>query len=136
MKTRTTSSIILRLIPAFLVLGAAQAQAIIIICRPVGITFGQTARMTAANTGARTITLTTTFFDSEGAVLRQFANQLVQPGKMLSVDLNASDLVRERERIQIRVVISTDVGRGLLTSTEIFENATGKTTIALGGPDT
>lgn len=138
MKTRTTSSIVLSLILAFLVLGAAQAQAIIIIGgRPVGVTFGQTLRVTAANVGTRAITLTdVTFYNSEGAVLGQFGRQVIEPGKMLSFDLNADALVREGERIQARVALCTNNLRGLLTTTEIFENATGKTTVALGGPDT
>ena len=53
---------------------------------------------------------------------------------MMSFDLNADDVVREGERIQIRVVISGDRLRGLLTSTEVFENDTGKTTVFLGDP--
>ena len=40
---------------AFLALGATKAQANVDIYRPVGITFGQTARVTSANTGTRAI---------------------------------------------------------------------------------
>ena len=74
--------------------------------------------------------------DSEGTVLGQLVRQVIQPGKMMSFDLNADDIVRENNRIQIRVVISGDTLRGLLTSTQVFENDTGKTTVFLGGPDT
>ncbi len=121
---------------AFLALGATKAQAIEIYSHPVGITFGQTARVTAANTGTRAIVIDWTVLDSEGAVLGQLVRQVIQPGKMMSFDLNADDIVRENNRIQIRVVISGDTLRGLLTSTEVFENDTGKTTVFLGGPDT
>ena len=48
---------------------------------------------------------------------------------MMSFDLNADDIVREDNRIQIRVVLSGDRLRGLLASTEVFENDTGKTTV-------
>jgi len=96
---------------------------------PVGITLGQTARVTAANTGTRAIIVNGLFLDSQGTVLGQFESQVVEPGKIMSFDLNADDVVREGERIQIRVVISADSSRGLLTSTEVFNNDTGETTV-------
>jgi len=136
MKTRTTLSMLFALLLAFLALGVTKAQAIAVTQRPVGITFGQTARVTAANTGTRAIIVDWTVLDSEGAVLGQLVRQVIEPGKMMSFDLNADDIVRENSRIQIRVVISGDTLRGLLTSTEVFENDTGKTTVFLGGPDT
>ena len=129
MKTPTTSSMLIALLLAFLALGATKAQANIDIYRPVGITFGQTARVTAANTGTRAIIISGTFLDGEGTVLAQFDSQVIEPGKMMSFDLNADDVVREGERIQIRVVISGDNLRRLLTSTEVFENDTGETTV-------
>jgi hypothetical protein len=112
-----------------------QAQAIIIYDHPVGITFGQTARVTAANTGTRAIVVDWTVLDSEGTVLGQFRRQVIDPGKMMSFDLNADDIVRENNRIQIRVVISGDTLKGLLASTEVFENDTGKTTVFIGDPN-
>src|SRR5438876_3825077 len=130
MKTRNTPSKLILLLLIGLALGATKAQAIVVVDgRPVGITFGQTARVTAANTGTRAITISGTFLDSEGAVLGQFESQVIEPGKMMSFDLNADAIVREGERIQIRIVISADTLRGLLRSTEVFENATGKTTV-------
>jgi hypothetical protein len=129
MKTRTTPSILVAILLAFLALGVTKAQAIIIYSHPVGITFGQTARVTAANTGTRAIIIDWTVLDSEGAVLAQLVRQVIEPGKMMSFDLNADDVVREGERIQVRVVISGDTLRGLLASTEVFENDTGKTTV-------
>jgi hypothetical protein len=126
---------LIALLLAFLALGVTEAQALVVIGgRPVGITFGQTARVTAANTGTRAIVVDWTVLDSEGAVLAQLVGQVIEPGKMMSFDLNADDVVREGERIQIRVVISGDRLRGLLASTEVFENATGKTTVFIGDP--
>jgi hypothetical protein len=136
MKTRTTtSSMLVAILLAFLALGATKAQALVVIGgRPVGITFGQTARVTAANTGTRAIIVDWTVLDSNGAVLGQLVRQVIEPGKMMSFDLNADDILREGDRIQIRVVISGDSLRGLLASTEVFENATGKTTVFIGDP--
>jgi hypothetical protein len=133
MKTRTTSSILV-LILAFFILGAMQAQAIIVICQPVGITLGQTARLTAANTGDRSIIVSGMFVDSEGTVLGRFDRELIQPGKMMSFDLNRDNIVREGNRIQIRVDLSADSSRGLVSSAEVFENDTGKTTIFVWNP--
>jgi hypothetical protein len=130
MQTRTTPSILVAILLAFLALGATKAQALVVIGgRPVGITFGQTARVTAANTGTRVIVVDWTVLDSNGAVLGQLVRQVIEPSKMMSFDLNADAIVREGERIQIRVVLSGDSLRGLLASTEVFENATGKTTV-------
>jgi hypothetical protein len=55
MKIRSNSRLFYLLIIALVTMGAMQAQAIIVICRPIGIVAGQTARVTAANTGARAI---------------------------------------------------------------------------------
>ena len=135
MKTRNTSSMFIALLLACLALGVTNAQALVVIGgRPLGITFGQTARVTAANTGTRAIIVDWTVLDSEGAVLGQLVRQVIEPGKMMSFDLNADAIVREGERIQIRVVISGDTLRGLLASTEVFENDTGKTTVFIGDP--
>jgi hypothetical protein len=135
MKTRISSSIPTMLVLAFLTLGAIQAQAIIIICQPVGITLGQTARVTAANTGNRAITVSGTFVDSEGNLLGRFDRQVIHPGRMMSFDLNADDFVREGNRIQIRIDLSADRSRGLVSCAEVFENDTGKTTVFIGNPD-
>jgi hypothetical protein len=130
MKTRNTSSKLILLLLIGLALSATTAQAFIIInSRPVGITFGQTARVTAANTGTTAIIINYSFLDSDGTVLAQFDGQIIDPGVMVSFDLNADDFVREGERIEIRVVVTTETTRGLLISTEVFENATGKTTV-------
>jgi hypothetical protein len=140
MKTRTTPSILIALLLAFLALGVSEAQASDpsqipanlqnYIIRPVGITFGQTARVTAANTGTTAIPIESMkFLDSDGIVLAEFAGLAIDPGNMISFDLNADDFLREGERIEIRVVVTADTARGLLISTEVFENDTGKTTV-------
>ena len=136
MKTRT-SLILSTFILAFLTLGAMQAQAFIVDWRPVGITFGQTARVTAANTGTSAITISGTFLDSDGIILARFDSQVIEPGKMMSFDLNADDIIRESNRIQIRGVIEGPEPhlRGAAISVEVFNNADGKTTVFIGDPN-
>ena len=140
MKIRTTSSKFILLLLIGLALSATTAQAIVVVDgRPVGITFGQTARVTAANTGTTAIIINNgKFLDSDGNVLAEFARQVIEPGEMMSFDLNADDIVRESNRIQIRVVIEGPVPhpRDVRLSLEVFNNADGKTTVFLGGPDT
>ena len=133
MKTRT-SLILSTLTLAFLTLGAMQAQAIIVICQPVGITLGQTARLTAANTGNRDVIVSGTFVDSDGNVLGRFDRQVIQPGKMMSFDLNGDNIVREGNRLQIRIDLSADSSRGLVSSAEVFDNDSGKTTVFVWNP--
>jgi len=139
MKTRTTPSMLIALLLAFLALGATKAQAFIIDGgRPVGITFGQTARVTAANTGTTAIIIDgCKFLDSDGNVLAEFARQTIEPGKMMSFDLNADDIIRENNRIQIRVVIEGPIPhlRDVRLSLEVFNNADGKTTVFIGDPN-
>jgi hypothetical protein len=133
MKKRT-SLILSTFILGFLILGTMQAQAIIVICQPVGITLGQTARLTAANTRNRDIIVSGTFVDSEGNVLGRFDRQVIQPGKMMSFDLNGDNIVRQGNRIQIRMDLSADSSTGLVSSAEVFENDTGKTTVFIWNP--
>src|SRR5437867_7411843 len=103
MKIRTTSSKFILLLLIGLALSATTAQAIIDIYRPVGITFGQTARVTAANTGTTAVVIVGgKFLDSDGNVLAEFGRQVIDPGKMMSFDLNADDIIRESNRIEIR----------------------------------
>src|SRR5947207_1960333 len=121
MKTRTTPSMLIAILLAFLALGATKAQAIIVNWRPVGITFGQTARVTAANTGTTAITIEGgKFLDSDGNVLAEFDGGFIEPGNMIAFDLNADDIIRENNRIQIRVVIQAPHLRNVRFSLEVF----------------
>src|SRR5205809_7465092 len=137
MKTRTTPSMLIAILLAFLALGATNTQAFVVIGgRPVGIVFGQTARVTAANTGTTAIVIEgSKILDSDSNVLAEFARQVIDPGKITSFDLNADDIVRESNRIEIRGELTTDTSKGLVRSTEVFENNTGKTTVFWGDPE-
>ena len=115
-----------------------QAQAIIIYDHPVGITFGQTARVNLSNTSDRAIIIIGgKFLDSDGNILAEFGRQVIEPGKMMSFDLNADDIVRESNRIQIRSVIESSEPhlKGAIISVEVFNNADGKTTIFIISPE-
>jgi hypothetical protein len=122
---------------AFLALGATKAQAIIVNWRPVGITFGQTARVNILNTGNRAIIIEGgKFLDSDGNVIAEFRGT-IDPGKTMSFDLDGDTVPRTENRIEIHVVIEGPVPhlRDLLLSLEVFNNADGKTTVFIGDPN-
>jgi hypothetical protein len=136
MKTRTTPSMLIATLLAFLALGATKAQAFVVIGgRPVGITFGQTARVNILNTGDRAFIIDGgKFLDSDGNVIAEFRGT-IDPGKTMSFDLNGDTL---GHRVEIHYVIEGPVPhlKEALISMEVFNNADGRTTVFLGGPDT
>ena len=137
MKTRTTPSMLIAILLAFLALGATKAQAFIDIYRPVGITFGQTARVNILNTGDRAFIIDGgKFLDSDGNVIAEFRGT-IDPGKTMSFDLDGDTVPRTENRIEIHVVIEGPVPhlRNVLFSLEVFNNADGKTTVFIGDPN-
>ena len=137
MKTRNTPSMLIIILLAFVALGATKAQAIVIIGgRPVGITFGQTARVNLLNTSDRAfVVIGGKFLDSDGSVLGEFRGT-IDPGKTMSFDLNGDTVPRTENRIEIHVVIEGPEPHLTVISLEVFNNADGRTTVFLGGPDT
>lgn len=103
----------------------------------VGLTSGQTARLSALNSGEEIgIIVDYKCFDSLGRILAQSPERrLIPPGQMRSFDLNADELNVTRDRfgrIQMRAVVAPLGGpdtKNLHASLEVFDNATGKTTV-------
>jgi len=141
MKTRTTSSMLVAILLAFLALGVTKAQANVDIYRPVGITFGQTARLTFANIGeTRGFVVDWRFIDADGVIVARSERPLTIPfGKMVSVDLDRYTLPQPEARVQIRAEVEVltpgNPDKNLSTSLEVFDNDTGKTTVFIGNPD-
>ena len=104
---------------------------------PVGITFGQTARITSGNIGQRLYHHRRQVFRQRWNILAEFGRHLIEPGKIISFDLNGDDIVREGNRIQIRGVLEGPEPhlRGAVISVEVFNNADGKTTVFVIGPE-
>jgi len=155
MKTRTilTVTTVIVLL-SLLALAASQTQAVIIAggganwsSSPFGITFGQTARLNILNTSDRAIIINDfKFLDGDGSVLVGFGRQVIQPGKIISVDLNADAIARATNRLEIHAQINCasveppDPERretplearptnGMLASVEVINNADGRTTL-------
>lgn len=103
---------------------------------PIGITFGQTARLNVLNSGEeKGLVINWKFLDSAGRVLARGPEpHLIPPGQFRSFDVNGDELNALRDRfgrIQILAVVRALGGpdtKNLHTSLEVFDNATGKTT--------
>ena len=130
MKTRT-SLILSTFTLAFLTLGAMQAQAIIIYDHPVGITLGQTARLTFANIGEiRGFVVNWRFIDADGVIVARSERPLTIPfGKMASVDLDRDTLPQPDPRVQIRAEVE-DLHLAIPTKTSLPVSRSSTTTPA------
>jgi hypothetical protein len=126
---------LIALLLSFLAVGASKVEAFVINWRPVGITFGQTARLTFANTSeARGIVINWRFIDLDGERGARSEQPLTIPvGKMVSVDLDRDTLNRNEPRVQIRAEVQVltpgNPRNNLSMSLEVFDNDTGKTTV-------
>lgn len=122
--------------------GARQTQAIQdseMILSPIGITFGQTARLNVLNSGeAKGLVINWKLLDSAGRTMAQGPEpQIIPPGQFRSFDVNGDDMSAERDRfgwIQMRAVVTmlggpdTRDNKGEhCVSVEVIDNATGKT---------
>ncbi len=103
----------------------------------VGLSSGQTARLNVFNSGKeRGYVINWKFFDSRGRVIAQSPGSVfLPPVQMRSFDLNADDLNVTRDRfgrIQMLAVAraqSNPNEKNFHASLEVFDNATGKTTV-------
>jgi hypothetical protein len=125
------------------VLGARQTRAIqgseefLPYIETIGIASGQTARLNALNSAEnRGFIIDWRFLDTQGRILAQSREpQLIPPGQMRSFDLNADEVNATRDtfgRVGVIAIIRTLGGpdtKNLHTSLEVFDNATGKTTV-------
>ena len=108
---------------------------------PVGLTFGQTARLNLVNMDvANGITVSCRFIDVGGVTLAQSVITL-SLGKIASVDFKRGDplpgespeLLRAEVRAQIDIFTDGVSSDGLRSSLEVFNNDSGATTVYMGG---
>ena len=108
---------------------------------PVGLTFGQTARLNLVNMDvANGITVSCRFIDASGVTLAQSVIT-VSLGKIASVDFKRGDplpgespeLLRAEVRAQIDIFTDEVSSDGLRSSLEVFDNDSGATTVYMGG---
>ena len=107
---------------------------------PVGLTFGQTARLNLVNMDvANGITVSCRFIDAGGVTLAQSVTTL-SLGKIASVDFQrpylpgeSPGLLRAEVRAQIDIFTYGVSSNSLRSSLEVFDNNSGATTVFMGG---
>jgi len=123
----------------------------------VGITRGQTVRLSVANSaiGCPCQRILLNFRDAEGRLLRSRDGSVIQralelgPGRAASLDLDADELQLPPGpvRLQLRAVVTVQpppvgdsdelpppVNDRVVPSVEVFNNATGRTVVYIGNP--
>jgi hypothetical protein len=106
---------------------------------PVGLTFGQTARLNLVNMDvANGITVSCRFIDAGGVTLAQSVTTL-SLGKIASVDFQrpylpgeSPGLLRAEVRAQIDIFTYGVSSNSLRSSLEVFDNNSGATTVYMG----
>ena len=139
MKTPHHLTKLIAVIAAMLMLGASQASAFVIVGGfPVGVAFGQTARVNILNLADGAMIINGKFLDSDGNLLGDFREASVAPGKTMSFDLNRDTLSGTESRVQLHLLLEGEEAqlRRIRSSLEVFNNADGRTTAFLGGPGT
>ena len=108
---------------------------------PVGLTFGQTARLNLVNMDvANGITVSCRFIDAGGVTLAQSVITL-SLGRIASVDFKRGDplpgdspeLLRAEVRAQIDIFTDGVSSDSLRSSLEVFSNDSGATTVYMSG---
>jgi hypothetical protein len=143
MKNRNPLAKLTLLLAVLLTLGAARAQADIlpgvrIGFAPVGITMDQTARLNLVNVDvANGILINWRFIDANGLTLAQ-STVTLPLGKIVLVDFQRTAglgplYLRAEVRAQVEIVTAGVPSESLRRSLEVFNNATGATTVFMGG---
>jgi hypothetical protein len=108
---------------------------------PVGLTFGQTARLNLVNMDvANGITVSCRFIDAGGVTLAQWVTTL-SLGNIASLDFKRGDplpgesptLLRTEMRAQIDIFTDGVSSDSLRSSLEVFDNNSGATTVHMSG---
>ena len=148
MRTRRTQTELLAIVIALVVLaavwstwGASLVNAIQDseeMPSPFGLAQGQTARINVFNPAAEVVGFCPCIFDADGNLLIEFKCVRVAPGRTISFDLDGDSVDRVRDRfgrIQMRAVVRAlggpDTKPGFQVSIEVFDNATGETTVLI-----
>lgn len=100
---------------------------------PVGITAGQTARVTFLNVGRSLVELDPCWFDSDGGHLKKGATMTLAPGQMRSFELSWSEAVGGRTEARIQVRGAAHVNRRgakhLVIAGEVIEDVSGRSSL-------
>jgi hypothetical protein len=112
---------------------------------PLGVTANETARLNAANTkftgesSERPCAVTLRIFDSTGNILAEDTKRL-PPRQAAFIDVTGLEALAGRDSLRTEiwaaVAPSSQPACPISPSFELFDSASGRTLVALGGPDT
>jgi hypothetical protein len=112
---------------------------------PIGITATETGRLNVANTrflgesSERPCAVALQIFDPDGNVLAA-GTKLLRARQTAFIEIAGLDVLAGRDSLRAEIwaaaVPSGDKSCQLATSFELIDNATARTSVALGGPDT
>jgi len=101
----------------------------------IGITRGQTVRLSTVNLGVEPINLSLNFTDQEGRLIKQ-SSETLERGHSIFLDLTPGTIDQAAGRLQIHASIEAsdrgrNEGRQLIPTLEVFDNETGQTRVIL-----
>ena len=100
---------------------------------PVGITAGQTVRVTFLNVGSSPLEIQPCFFDGDGAHLKEGETMTLAPGQMRSFEISWSEAAggRTETRVQLRGAAHLDRrgAKHLVMAGEVVEDASGRSSL-------
>ena len=100
---------------------------------PVGITFGQTLRVSFLNVGSNPLEIQPCVFDGDGAHLKTGERLTLAPGQMRSLDISWSEAAggRTETRVQMRGAAHVDRSdaKNLVMAGEVVEDAGGRSSL-------
>ena len=100
---------------------------------PVGITFGQTLRVSFLNVGSNPLEIVPCIFDGDGAHLKTGERLTLAPGQMRSLEIGWSEAAggRTETRVQMRGAAHMDRSdaKNLVMAGEVVEDAGGRSSL-------
>ena len=106
------------------------------VLSPVGITFGQTLRVSFLNVGGNPLEIVPCIFDGDGAHLKTGDRLTLAPGQMRFLDLSRSEIGgRSESSVEVRAGVHADKSalKNLMVAGEVIEDATGKSSLYVAG---
>jgi hypothetical protein len=98
-----------------------------------GLVFGHSLRTTLTNLGPRRISVRSTVFDTDGAVVKHAPALILEPGKMRTFEVSRAEVARDERTVLLRTelfVRRADL-KNLWITGEVVDDSTGETKLVV-----